>query len=291
MPSILNQRRARLLLAGVLLCLSFPAFCHGLLTNCDIHPDTVIPLKCIKEWDKFYSEIQKKENRLKDTTYKKILRAVLDNLDNLKNSIQIYTIKHVSADSGSGGTTYDIAHDVVIFNIQKKNTANFVHETTHGGQFQKGEIVFRDTPVSGWPAIPGGLGDDFDDEIAAYKAQFAYDPVSVSGLPNSLRSATSLKDIDPPWLIALRDAKDTTKYIYMPNERDGVTERHINIYSGKKDLIEAYPKADFDKMSDDYVLGNDPHYLNFPAKQRRYRLTHQTAHDSLTTPSSQPRSQ
>src|SRR6516164_2830390 len=49
------------------------------------------------------------------------------------------------------------------------------HETTHGGQFESGDIAF-DTKT-GMP-----YGADVFDEQAAYKAQYAYDPSSVSGL-------------------------------------------------------------------------------------------------------------
>ena len=298
MPFVLTSSRVRQPLVCILFCLTFPCFCHGLfalttgrhiavIKNGCANPDTVLFPDTL-EWNKYYHKIRKKENRLKDTTRKKMLLAVLANLDTLKNSIQKYAIKHV--DTGTGVTTYDIVDDVIIFNIPKNNISNFVHETTHGGQFQKGEIVFRDTLVPGWPDTAGGLGDDFGDEIAAYKAQFAFSPASVSDLPNSYRPAKRMKNIDPPWLIGLTDERDTTRHIYLPNGRDGVTERHINIYSGKKDMAEAYPKANI-SMTDNYMLGKDPHYLNFPAKLSRYRLTHQTAHDSPATPSSPPRSQ
>ena len=61
---------------------------------------------------------------------------------------------------------------------------DFVHEVTHAGQFETGDIAFN--------AETGGtLAQDIYDEIAAYQAQFAYDPGQYRGclllmLPNLL---------------------------------------------------------------------------------------------------------
>jgi hypothetical protein len=283
MPFILNHRRAWTLLV-ILFHLFYPATGWGRVAW-PAGADTVV--QGSREWGKFRKRILRKERRVKDITFRQILAAVRENLDGLENSIQKYAIRHI--EKSPGETTYDIAHDVLIFNIQKNNTANFVHETTHGGQYQKGEIVFRDVKVEGMPDTCTGLGDDFDNEVEAYKAQFAYDPGSVTDLPNALdRHPEHLHEINVVWLINLTDTVGTR--VYLPNGKDGVTERHINIYSTKKDMIAAYPKADFKDYKDDYVLGNDPNYQNFPAKLRHYEATHRTGHDSLTTPSSPPRS-
>ena len=162
MPFILNHRRVWQFLVVIL---TYPAICQGRVAW-PAKADTVV--RGTREWGKFRKRIHRKERRLNDAACKQILAAVLQNLESLENSIQKYAIRHVEKTSGE--TTYDIVHDVIIFNIQRNNTANFIHETTHGGQYQRGEIVYRDTLVPKWPDTCGGLGDDFDDEIEAYKA-------------------------------------------------------------------------------------------------------------------------
>ena len=270
MPFTLNRRRAWTFLAIVLFHLSYPTICHGGITS-PAKPDTVVHGN--REWRKFYKRIGRHERRLKDSIRKNILKNVLENLDSLQNSIQKYAIRHVS--EPPGGTTYDIVHDVIIFNIQRNNTANFIHETTHGGQYEKGEIVYRDYRTRGLPDTCGGVGDDFDDEIAAYRAQYAFDPHSVSDLPNKLdKHPQHLSEIDKPWLISVEDTNQHPPVsIYVPNRKDGVTERHVNIFSTRRDMIDAYPEADSTQYPENYILGNDPHYLNYPARLRRYRIT------------------
>gem|GEM_PF-5628656 len=271
MPFTLSHRRAWALLAILLFHLSYPTICHGRMTS-PAKPDTVVHGN--REWRKFYKRIGRHERRLKDSLRKNILKNVLENLDSLQNSIQKYAIRHVS--EPPGGTTYDIVHDVIIFNIQRNNTANFIHETTHGGQYEKGEIVYRNYLARGLPDTCGGVGDDFDDEIAAYRAQFALDPNSVFDLPNKLnKHPRRLKEIDKPWLVNVEDTNHHPPVlIYLPNGKDGVTERHINIFSTRRDMIDAYFRADSTQWRDDYILGNDPRYLNYPAKLRRYRIAH-----------------
>ncbi|HEV2480975.1 MAG TPA: hypothetical protein VGS79_14965 [Puia sp.] len=271
MPFTPNRRRAWALLAIVLFHLSSPTICHGRMTS-PAKPDTVIQGN--REWRKFYKRIARTEHGLKDSIRKDILTMVLKNLDSLQHSIQKYAIRHASAPPG--GTTYDIIHDVIIFNIQRNNTANFIHETTHGGQYQKGEIVYRSYRDRRLPDTCGGVGDDFDDEIAAYKAQFAFDPNSVYDLPNKLdKHPQRLTEIDKPWLINVEDTNQHPPVlIYLPNDTAGVTASHVNIYSTRRDMIDAYPKADSTQYRENYTLGNDPRYMNYPAKLRRYRNTH-----------------
>lgn len=237
-----------------------------------VNPDTVV--RGNREWRRFYKRIARHERRVQDSTSKHILKNVLDNLDSLQNSIQKYAIRHVRMPPGE--TTYDIVHDVIIFNIKRNNTENFIHETTHGGQYEKGEIVYRNYRARGLPDTCGGVGDDFDDEIAAYRAQFAFNPNSVFDLPNKLdRHPRHLMEIDKPWLVNVEDTNQHPPVmLYVPNGRDGVTERHVNIFSTRIDMINAYFRVDSTRWPDNYLLGNDTTFMNYPAKLRRYRIAH-----------------
>ena len=71
-------------------------------------------------------------------------------------------------------------------------TATFVHEVTHAGQFESGELGFN--RQTGEP-----LAYDTYDEVAAYKAQYAYDPWSVVEL-KSTTTVNSMSDICNLWV-------------------------------------------------------------------------------------------
>jgi hypothetical protein len=260
------------LLSGILLSASYS--------------DTIID-QSLKDWDRMEKKVAKKEERLKDSPEKAILLNTLHNLDSLRESIQRYGISYI--DSSPGYMSYDIPNDIVYFNIQKDNVANFIHETTHGAQFQQGEIVFRDTLISDRKTIVDGVGDDLDNELEAYRAQFAYDRLSVADLPDKYTHPASLDGITGQWLLGLTNA-DGYHQLYMPNGREGIAAQPINIFSTKKDMEAAYPLAlCLKRLGNDYVLGNDPHYLNYPGKLRRYRyLNSQTARALPARPSSQP---
>jgi len=232
-------------------------------------------------------KVAKKEVRLKDGPEKAALLNTLHNLDSLRQSIQRYGLTYI--DSSPGFMSYDIPNDIVYFNIQRNDVANFIHETTHGAQFQRGEIVFRDTLTGDKKTIVDGLGDDLDNELEAYCAQFAYDPSSVTDLPDKYSHPASLDGITAQWLLGLTNA-DGYHQLYMPNGREGIAAQPVNIYSTKKDMEAAYPLAPcIKRLGSDYVLGNDPRYLNYPAKLRRYRLLlSQTARALPAMPSSLP---
>ena len=250
------------------------------------HPDTIID-QSRKDWDRMEKKIEKKQAHLKDGPEKALLLSTLQNLDSLRESIQRYGLIYI--DSSPGFMSYDIPNDIVYFNIQKDDVANFIHETTHGAQFQRGEIVFRDTLTNDKKTIVDGVGDDLDNELEAYRAQFAYDHSSVTDLPDKTTHPASLDAITTQWLLALTNA-DGYHLLYMPNGREGIAAQPINIFSTKKDMEAAYPLAlCLKRLSSDYVLGNDPRYLNYPAKLRRYRLLNaQTARATPARPSSPP---
>ncbi|HOU47561.1 MAG TPA: hypothetical protein PLL99_07125, partial [Chitinophagales bacterium] len=78
--------------------------------------------------------------------------------------------------NSNGGTTYDASTSKIIFTFG--GTSNFIHETTHGTQFETNDIAFDAQNGS-------TLAADVFDEIEAYKAQYAYKPKSVSKLESN----------------------------------------------------------------------------------------------------------
>lgn len=244
------------------------------LPECSV--DTIQPYS-LAEWENLEKKIAKKRESY-NGHYKRsgeallemrILDAVLENLSNLRNSPQKYALFHVG-DNSIGETCYFIDSDIVVFNIRIDNVANFIHETTHGGQFQRGEIVFRQ--VRKKPNDTSrGTGDDFQDELQAYRAQFAYDKGSVSILPNSVREANSFEDLDTDWLLGLRQSADGP-FIYKPNDSCGVVALHIDTGSNIHAMRAVYSLDGywFKRLdSADYRLGNDNNFINFPAKRRQ----------------------
>jgi RHS repeat-associated protein len=160
------------------------------------------------------------------------LNSTLDNLGLLETSAQVYALG--AAENGVGGTIYDPSSGKIIFKIG--STANFIHETTHGGQFERGEIAFN--KVTG-----NALAEDLYDEIASYRAQYAYDPSSVSGLPSNSIAHTS-DDITPAWVQNLTGANGAKPYAPGGRAHTGITS--LNINSNKQDYLNAYPtEADY----------------------------------------------
>lgn len=141
----------------------------------------------------------------------------------LENSTQVYALAHISDE---GGLTHDPATNIISLDFE--GTYNFVHELTHAGQFEVGDIAFS----GGETAF-----QDVYDEIAAYKAQFAYSPSSVSSLI-SVSTASSFEAITPNWVqgILLRG-----NAIYAPGGSANTGIKAVGINSTVNDLRQAYP--------------------------------------------------
>ncbi|WP_302305011.1 hypothetical protein [Culturomica massiliensis] len=121
---------------------------------------------------------------------------------------------------------------------------DFVHEVTHAGQFETGDIAFN--------AETGGtLAQDIYDEIAAYQAQFAYDPGSISGL-SSTYVAKSFNAITPAWVQGLAGGS-----LYVPGGNANTGIESLNINSTRADFIKAYPNSfSVKQLPKDYILKN-----------------------------------
>jgi hypothetical protein len=122
------------------------------------------------------------------------INATLANLRKLKRSKIKYAVVLMpktdkSGNVGKGGTYYNTILKTIVFMVG--DTANFIHETTHGSQLEQGRIAFNKN-------TGGSFGDDSVDEIEAYQMQFAFDPRSIEGL--SFKDPKVFSRITDEWL-------------------------------------------------------------------------------------------
>ena len=115
-----------------------------------------------------------------------------------------------------------------LFRIGYVNTANFIHEVTHCGQFLSGQVVFEEHD--------GNFGAyvDIYDEIDAYKSQYYYNQIS---LPINNYPIFTEK-----WLRDIKD--DKGKY---PYRDDGIIS--FDKFATKEIMQEAYPEI-FEEFED-----------------------------------------
>ena len=139
-----------------------------------------------------------------------------------EKSSQLYKLGGI--DGNLGGVVYDPNSLAVVINYG--NTANFVHEVTHVGQFERGEIAFS--------SQGGTLAADVFDEITAYKSQYNYDPSSVSELP-STSIISNINDITSSWVQGLDGGT-----VYVPGGRANTGISPLNINSTKYDFIKSH---------------------------------------------------
>ena len=155
------------------------------------------------------------------------LNSSIKTMGTLEGSTQVYSLSH-TAENENGGVSLNTATNVV--DIKFGSTASFVHEMTHAGQFESGDIAFTDTGKT--------FFQDVYDEVSAYKAQFGYSPSSVSGL-KSISVANSFDAITPLWVQGIIDPTGSQPYAEGGAANTGVIS--VNINSSKDDLIQAYP--------------------------------------------------
>lgn len=155
------------------------------------------------------------------------LNTTLGMFSTLENSTQGYSLSKGSGEVG--GVTYDPNSGNIV--ISFGTTANFVHESQHAGQFESGGVAFD-----------GKTGNtylqDVGDEVAAYQAQFAYDPKSVSGLTSTSR-ANSFGAITPQWVQGVTTS--TGEQPYAPGGSANTGTAPLNVNSTRADFIRAYP--------------------------------------------------
>ena len=139
-----------------------------------------------KGWsaEKLASKIGNKNERIAS------LNASLGTMGTIESSSQGYSLSH-TAPGENGGVTLNTGTNTIDIRFGSGNTANFVHEVTHAGQFETVDLAFDSK--SGMT-----LAQDIHDEVVAYKAQYAYNPSSVSGL-TSTSYANSFGAITTSW--------------------------------------------------------------------------------------------
>ena len=176
-----------------------------------------------KGWssEKLASKIGNKAERLAS------LNSSIETMGTLEGSDQVYSLSH-TVNGENGGVTLNTSTNVI--DIRFGGTANFVHEMTHAGQFESGDIAFSNNGMS--------YLQDVYDEVAAYKAQFGFSPSSVTGL-SSTSVANSFDAITPAWVQGLKDASGNMPYAVRGPANTGLIP--VNINSTKGDLIKAYP--------------------------------------------------
>ena len=160
-------------------------------------------------------------NRVSDRVNQ--LSQNLTNLNNLESSTQLYQLNALDpATNSTGYLTYNTTDKAVVINYIGGSTSNFVHESTHAGQFESHDIAFPST--GGDP-----IAIDLFDEVAAYKAQYAYDPSSVATVSN-------MSGITPSWVQNVQDASGA--YIY---QKPYIGILPVNTSTPVSTLIKAYP--------------------------------------------------
>lgn len=198
-----------------------------------------------KEWDKFKAEIQKVYDKLmlklnKGGNSKRldalrertsILRHSLEMMNNLQNDPSQSYALHLIMPNETGGITHDLQTGDIV--IRYNNSANFVHEMTHAGQFYTQDIAFASNDKNGI------MYNDVYDEVAAYKAQYAFSPISVDNLAPDVKIHAE-SEITVPWLRAIRHPV-TGQAIYGENSDSSLGLISVNIHSSRQELEKAYP--------------------------------------------------
>ena len=151
----------------------------------------------------------------------------LKTMKTLENSEQVYSLKQMTEyGDGLGGVTKNTTTGEVV--IKYLTQANFVHEMTHAGQVETGDIAFGD---KGLPVF-----QDLYDEVAAYRHQYAFDPASVSLLPSDIR-ISSINGITANWVWGIKDYDGNPVY---QNKQYKIGKLPINVNSTMSQLLQAY---------------------------------------------------
>ena len=210
-----------------------------------VDPDgKIIAQSSEKEWDQFKAEIQgvydklmlkldkggnsKRLDALRERAM--ILQHSLEMMNNLQNDLSQRYVLNFRPDQ-TGGISHDLQTGDII--IHYNSSANFIHEMIHAGQFYTQDIAFAPNNANKI------MYNDVYDEIAAYKAQYAFSPISVDNLVPDVKIHTE-SEITVPWLRAIRHPI-SGKEIYAENSDSGLGLISVNIHSSKQELEKAYP--------------------------------------------------
>ena len=171
------------------------------------------------------------------------LGETINNLNDLESSAVTYKLTQLDPNTNSeGSTTYDTSDNTVSINYIRGSTSNFVHEATHAHQFDTGNIAF---PAAGGDPV----GVDLFDEVAAYKAQYAYDPSSVSRLTSSSQ-INNMGNINATWVRNIQNTVTNT----FPYQAQHVGIRPVNVNTTVRAMRIAYPSVNFGNMNNALTL-------------------------------------
>ena len=209
------------------------AYCAGDPVNL-VDPDgRKIHPKSMKRWEKQLKRITKRRDKLQnelssDETSKNVedlqtllksLNETLNTMQQIEESSQVYCLKVSNVEYGY--LKLDV--NTKIINIYYTSTDNLVHEITHAGQFESGDLAFS--------SINGNVyAQDIHDEVAAYKAQYAY---------KIFDNRINYNDITAEYVQSIKDANGDYPYGYNGRFNTGIST--VNINSDKVQLLEAYP--------------------------------------------------
>ena len=199
-------------------------------------------------WDTLKKEIECKrqdlQNSLSDITDEyerkeieqriRSLSQTLQTMRRIELSSQLYSL-NVSEEEINGLNFYYSENEESCITINYFGLANFIHELTHAGQFELGELAFSKNGKTTY-------AQDVYDEIQAYRAQYAYSPESVRQI-NSTKIVEGIDDIIVKWLLGITDS--TGRTIYGSNNETNTGIISVNIHSPLKTLMKAYPRNVF----------------------------------------------
>lgn len=193
--------------------------------------------------NKLYSKLLKKginekyEKTLKELNFRiDHLCETLNTMNSLESSSQGYSLNMITA--GIGGLSYDETTDLISINYT--NTAIFVHELTHAGQYETGDIAFSNNVI---------IAQDVTDELSAYYNQYAFDPSSVPNNP-------SIDSMNVDWLYTI---EYENSYIYLPGGIMNTGIKKVSYDSSVDLFIESYPNTEW--TNDHRSRGSMPYYL------------------------------
>ena len=221
---------------------------------------------CLDEWSRHKELIIYRRDSLQDAIIEKeqysrnrekikqeigSLKERLTNLDkviDLINMLEKSDVEYILKPSfkAEGSTSWDTKRKCIVLTVG--STANFIHEITHGGQYEAGEIIFD-------ALLEKSYLQDLYDETEAYKAQYAYDPASVTIL-RSNAVARTVSDITPQWVANLRSQEGEKTY-----REHGLIR--VNINSRKATLLMAYPQLEtqFKGWADSWTMKEVPNVV------------------------------
>jgi len=204
------------------------AYCAGNPVNRIDPTGMVIDSTSQTQWNEQKQAVQNEiaslvKNNTNDENDDRIasLQGSLTNMETLENSDQVYSLAAASCDEGQ--VKLDVSTGKIV--IEFKGTANFVHEVTHGAQYESGEIGFNKNTGR-------VVGQDLWDEASAYKAQYNYNP-------SSIRTVNNASEITPLWVQGITDSFG--KNPYAPGGRANTGGSPLNANSGGAAVIYAYP--------------------------------------------------